>query len=424
MENVYQMEGYTLHLIPTKKFKTMTISLRLQSPLLKDTTTIRTLLTFVLMAATQDYPSTQSLATYLDENYGASLSTHITTKGQSHIINVATSFVNDAYLPSPEHLLEKQLQLISELFYHPYLDNDGFHPSIVQLKKKELQEKLQANKDDKFSYSLDKLFEYMGRGQVLGIPSTGYEEEIQNITSQQLYQYLQKCIKEDEKHVYVVGDLPDDIVNVFERILKFPSHCHDYPSAYIFESPRQDLLEVIEKQDITQSKLNLGYQIQCDFTSPSHYAFTVFNAIFGGFSQSRLFKVVREKHSLCYYVSSSYDAFNGMMIVNAGIEANDYRKTLHLIGEQLADIQAGHVNNDELYLAKIMLVNALKKTNDEAGSMIALAYNRDITHIRETSEEYIEKLMNVTLEEIVDVAKKVKLDTIYFLTGKEFHESH
>ena len=49
------------------------------------------------MAATQDYPSTQSLATYLDENYGASLSTHITTKGQSHIINVATSFVNDAY---------------------------------------------------------------------------------------------------------------------------------------------------------------------------------------------------------------------------------------------------------------------------------------------------------------------------------------
>ena len=48
----------------------MTISLRLQSPLLKETTTIRTLLTFVLMAATQDYPSTQSLAAYLDENYG------------------------------------------------------------------------------------------------------------------------------------------------------------------------------------------------------------------------------------------------------------------------------------------------------------------------------------------------------------------
>ena len=72
MENVYQMSGYTLHLIPTQKFKTMTISLRLQSPLSKETTTMRTLLTFVMMAATQDYPSTKSLARYVDENYGAS----------------------------------------------------------------------------------------------------------------------------------------------------------------------------------------------------------------------------------------------------------------------------------------------------------------------------------------------------------------
>ena len=205
--------------------------------------------------------------------------------------------------------------------------------------------------------------------------------------------------------------------------MQFPEQYYDYPSAYIFQSPRHELLEVIEKQDITQSKLNLGYQIQCDFTSPQHYAFTVFNAIFGGFSQSRLFQVVREKHSLCYYISSSYDAFNGMMIVNAGIEQKDYQKTLDLIHQQLSDLQNGNVREEEMKIAKMMLTNALKKTNDEASSMIALAYNRDITHVHETSEEYIEKLMNVTLGEIVDVAKKVKLDTIYFLTGKEFHEN-
>ena len=36
-----------------------------------------------------------------------------------------------------------------------------------------------------------------------------------------------------------------------------------------------------------------------------------------------------------------------------------------------------------------MLQNALRKTNDEAGSMIVLAYNRDITHKQETNDEYI-----------------------------------
>ncbi len=424
MENIYQMSGYTLHLIPTKKFKTITISLRLQSPLLKETTTIRTLLTFVLIAATKKYPSTKQLAAYLDENYGASLSTHVSTKGKSQIININTSFVNDKFLPTKENLLEKQLQLLNDLFYDPYIIQDAFDEVIVQLKKKELKEKLQANKDDKFSYSLDKLFEYMGRDQVLGIPSTGYENEIQDITASQLYQYLLKCIREDVKHVYVVGDFQENIVEIFQENLQFPQNQQNYLSSYTFESPRAEVLEVIEKQDITQSKLNLGYTIDCDFTSKNHYAFTVFNALFGGFSQSRLFQVVREQNSLCYYISSSYDAFNGVMLVNAGIEAQDYQKTLNLIEQQLSDLKNGHIQDEEIAIAKMMLKNALKKTNDEASSMIALAYNRDITGIHETNEEYIEKLMNVTLEEIVQVAQNVKLDTIYFLTGKEFHENY
>ena len=165
----------------------------------------------------------------------------------------------------------------------------------------------------------------------------------------------------------------------------------------------------------------MGYRIGCDFTSNHHYAFTVFNALFGGFSQSRLFKVVREENSLCYYVSSSYDAFNGIMIVNAGIEAKDYQKTMSLIKEQLEDIQNGNLSDNDIQIAKIMLQNALRKTNDEAGSMIALAYNRDITHKQETNDEYIQKLLNVSKEDIINVAKKVQLDTIFFLTGKDFH---
>ena len=150
MKTVYQMQGYTLHLIPTKKFKTMTISLRLQSPLLKETTTLRTLLTFVLIAATKKYPSTKLLASYLDENYGARLSTNVATKGESQVINLYTSFVNDVYLPHQEHLLEKQLQLLSDLFFDPFVENDAFDQTIVELKKKELKERLQVNKDDKF----------------------------------------------------------------------------------------------------------------------------------------------------------------------------------------------------------------------------------------------------------------------------------
>ncbi|WP_028043693.1 EF-P 5-aminopentanol modification-associated protein YfmF [Candidatus Stoquefichus massiliensis] len=424
MKTVYQMQGYTLHLIPTKKFKTITISLRMQSPLLKETTTLRTLLTFVLIAATKQYPSTKLLASYLDENYGARLSTNVMTKGQSQIMNIYTSFVNDVYLPQKEQLLEKQIQLLSDLFFNPYIMNDAFDDTIVELKKKELKERLQVAKDDKFSYSLDKLFEYMGKDQTLGIPSTGYENEIESVSAKTLYEYFLKCIQEDEKHIYIVGDIDEEIVKIFKKYLQFPENSKDYPSAYTFTSDRNDVLEVIEKQDITQSKLNLGYRIDCNFTSDNHYAFTVFNAIFGGFSQSRLFQVVREENSLCYYVSSSYDAFNGMMLVNAGIEAADYHKTMDLITQELEKIQKGELAQHDIEIAKMMLENALRKTNDEAGSMITLTYNRDITHKQETNDEYIEKLLNVKKEDIIAVAKQVQLDTIFFLTGKDFDENN
>lgn len=421
METIYQMKGYTLHLIPTKKFKTMTISLRLQSPLTRETTTMRTLLTFVLIAATRKLPSTKTLAMYLDDNYGARLSSNIGTKGKSQIINVNTSFINEVYLPQKDSLLMNQIQLISDLFYDPLIENDAFNEKIVKQKKKELKERLQVNKDDKFSYSLDKLFEYMGHDDVLGISSTGYEDDIEAITAKDLYQYLLKCIREDEKHLYIVGDVDESIVNIFQKYLQFPENQNDYPSSYIFHSDRKDIVEMIEKQDITQSKLNIGYQIQCDFMSPQHYAMTVFNAIFGGFSQSRLFKVVREENSLCYYVSSSYDAFNGIMIVNAGIDFKDYDKALQLIDEQLKDIQSGHLEDSEIEITKGLLENALKRTNDDAGSMIALSYNRDITHKKETNDEYIQKILNVSKEEIIQVSQQIQLDTIFFLTGKDFN---
>ena len=65
-----------------------------------------------------------------------------------------------------------------------------------------------------------------------------------------------------------------------------------------------------------------------------------------------------------------------------------------------------------------MLANTFRKSNDEAGSIISIDYNRDITGKTETNDEYLEKLMSVSKEDVIKVANKVKLDTIYLLTRK------
>ncbi len=345
--------------------------------------------------------------------------TNLATKGLGQVLNISSVCINEAFLPYQEDLLKQQIKLFSDVLYHPNVQNGKFDEQTFNIKKKELRERLIVQNDDKFMYGLNQLFKNMGEGGFLSISNNGYIEELDKITNEELYQYLLQSIKEDVKNLYVVGDVDESIVDVFKENLSFSTNPSLIPVVTNFNSTKTKVLEVIERQDITQSKLNLGYVVDCNFLDETTYAMTVFNAIFGGFSQSRLFKVVRERHSLCYYISSSYGAFSGIMTVNAGIEGSDYQKAKQLIDEELKNIQNGDFSDDEINLAKLMLKSSLTKTKDEPMSLITLAYNRDLTGKQESNEEYLDKILKVTREEIIAASKKVHLDTIFLLTGSD-----
>ena len=371
----------------------------------------------MLTTGTEKYPSTQELSIYLESMYGMKLGANVVTKGKSHIININSICINQEYLPYKEDLIQRQIQLLNDIFFKPNASKTVFDQTMFERKKKELVERLINNQDDKFYYSLEKMFEYMGKGTCLGISSHGNIEDIKKIENEELFSYFKECIKNDQKHIYVVGNVDESIVHVFEKCLSFEKNNSIFESVYSFEKNRKDLLEIIEKQDVTQAKLNMGYRISVNYNHQNHYAFVVFNAIFGGMSQSKLFKVVREKNSLCYYISSSYDAFNGVMVITAGIEGKDYHQTVQLIKEQLKEMQDGCFDQDDIDTAKLMIKNSMKKTNDEPLSQVAVQYNRDITGKKETNEQYLEKIENVTYH-IVDVCQNIELDTIFLLKGR------
>ena len=372
----------------------------------------------MLTTGTEKYPSTQELSKYLESMYGMKLGANVVTKGKSHIININSICINQEYLPYKEDLIQQQIQLLNDIFFKPNASKMAFNQTMFERKKKELVERLINNQDDKFYYSLEKMFEYMGKGTCLGISSHGNIEDIKKIENEELFSYFKECIKNDQKHIYVVGNVDESIVHVFENCLSFEKNNSIFESVYSFEKNRKDLLEIIEKQDVTQAKLNMGYRISVNYNHQNHYAFVVFNAIFGGMSQSKLFKVVREKNSLCYYISSSYDAFNGVMVITAGIEGKDYHQTVQLIKEQLKEMQDGCFDQDDIDTAKLMIKNSMKKTNDEPLSQVAVQYNRDITEKKETNEQYLEKIENVTYQDIVDVCQNIELDTIFLLKGR------
>ncbi len=419
MKKTIKLEGANLHIIPTNKFKNICVSIKLASPLTKETTTIRTMLSFMLSGGTAKYPSSQLFSAHLESLYGANFSSSIASKGNAHILHLFGVCVDEQYLPKKENLFEKQMEFLHDILFNPNIQQNHFNENVFKQKKQEYKWRMQALKDDKYSYSLEKMIEIMGENQILGIPTFGYEEEIDQITSSDLYKYFLKCLDEDQIDIYVVGDVKENIEELVNKYLPFKARNSKINAPTCYVSNRNHVEEKIEKQEIVQAKLNMGYSVNTKFDDDDFYAFTIFNGLFGGFAHSLLFKTVREEHSLCYYINSSYDAFNGIMCVTAGIEGENFEKTKDLVQQQLGKIQKGDFDTQLIDITKRMFENNLIKANDDIANIIALAYNRDLVNKCESNDQYINKLNAVTKEDVIRVSQKVKLDTIFLLEGNE-----
>ena len=172
---------------------------------------------------------------------------------------------------------------------------------------------------------------------------------------------------------------------------------------------------ITERLDVTQGKLGMGFS--CG--SADAAALLTGNALFGGSSNSRLFLNVREKLSLCYYASSLYHRQKGLITVSSGIEFDHYQRALDEILLQLSALQEGELEDWELEAAKSTLLNAYASMGDSQGKLENFYLGQAATGQGESPEELAEQVRSVTPERISAALSTVKLDTVYFLQGKE-----
>lgn len=412
------LPGVFLHTEHTNKFKTSCFSINFLRPLCREEASLNALLPSVLLRGTRNYPDMQQISMLLDDLYGASVGTLIRKKGEVHSCGFYADFIEDAYTLDGEDIFSSICSFMRELIFEPVTKNGAFLPEYVENEKVNLCNTLASEINDKRSYATIRMVRTMCAGERNAIPRLGEQTAVEAISSEALYSHYLKLLATSRIEILYMGSKRrEEVESQFLRLFAgLPRETLVSVGTEVIRRA-ESVKELSEEMDVTQGKLSMGFRTDCTCMEESYPALMLFNAIYGGCVTSKLFLNVREKRSLCYYVSSAVEKFKGMMVVSSGIEFENYEITKAEILRQLEECRKGNISEEELKNARTYLISAFRAAQDRPGSVDEFYLGQSLVGSSKTVQDFIASLERVTMEEIVAAANRVTLDTVYFLKG-------
>ncbi|MGI5822720.1 MAG: EF-P 5-aminopentanol modification-associated protein YfmF [Dethiobacteria bacterium] len=405
-----------IHLLPTSKFKTTLVSVFLQQALAKELAAKTALLPAVLKRGTRQYPTFRDLKVRLEELYGAALSADVVKKGERQLVSFSLEIINDKFTPG-EKLLQQGLSILKDVITDPLLENGGFRKNYVQQEKEQLTKEIQGLVNDKVSYALERCIQEMCSQERFGVYKYGSVEELQPVSAGELYTYYQNILQKNPLDIFVVGEIdPEDTFHLIQDTFDFSRAASlvELPPVEVENIPAKVAYQE-EKLPINQGKLTLGYRTNISYQDEAYPDLLFYNAVLGGFPHSKLFQNVREKASLAYYVFSRLEKHKGIQLIGSGIEVSDYELALEIIQQQVEEIKKGQISKEEMKNTKRALLNGLKIVGDSPYSLVGFYMDGLIGKRTEEIEHLMQRIAGVKEEDVVAVAHRVYLDTIYFL---------
>lgn len=418
--------SYNLHIIKTNKFKTVTVQVGFKRKLKKEEITYRNMIVNMLCESTSLYPSKRLMTIQTENLYDLYYKGMNYISGRYNVMNFSVTFLNEEY--TEEGLLDESIKFLADIIFKPNIEKNkngiSFNSKNFKQSYNLLKDNIVSQKENPDIYSKTRMLEYMEPDSYLSYRSVGYIEDLESINSKKLYKYYESILNSDIMDIFIIGNVNEQhikkiIEDNFSRIKTFKK-----PTESHFVVPKKAKLipkTIRETQKINQSKLVLGYKIDKMDDFQLRYVLNVYSYILGGGPDSKLFKTVREKNSLCYYISSVGQPLNSIMTIKAGINKNDFKKALSLIKKEVSNMKKGKFSDDDIIKAKITYINSLKELEDNPDNLISLYAGIEYLNSDNLSERF-KKINRVTKDDVIKLASKIHLDTIYLLEGEDNEE--
>ncbi len=415
--------GVWLRTIHTHKFKSSYMSVTLLTELKQETASEYALIPYVLRRGTKNHPNLEAISAALDELYGGAIEPVVRKKGETQCIGFVGSFLDDAYTLNGESILEQAMGLMGELLLEPCQQDGGFLTSYFEGEKRNLIDKIRSQMNDKRYYAVNRMTQLMCQQEAFGVDKLGSEQTAETISEKGLFAAYERLLDTAAVELYYCGSAPHHQVEQIARTVFAQLNSHTQriqPDCDVRIHAPVEPQRIQERMEVSQGKLAMGFRTGGMTCWEEEYpALLLCNSIFGGSTMSKLFLNVREKLSLCYYASSTLEKMKGILLVSSGIEFEKYEQAKSEILAQLRAICAGEIEDWELEGARRTLVGTYLAALDSQNQLEEYWLGQSVAGLEENLNEIANRVEQVTKEQVVAVAQKLELDTIYFLQGME-----
>jgi len=409
-------EGYNLHTIKTKKFRTVNINLNYIGKRDRKSTVCFELLEGILLYATKQFPNRISFAKACGNLYDLRLRLKTLQWGKYNNFTFTISFINENY--TKKGMNKKSVSFALKQFLNPFTLKSAFDKEIFDTIKKLYYEELISAKDNPDLYSQMRIKEEMGKKDLYVYDIEEELKELEKITEKTLYSFYKKVLKEYQLEIFAIGDIDESELDtvIASKIKRKTNDTSSKDFQIEHTKIRQRIRRVFEPSGFKQSKLEMGFKSQNLTEFEENYVSFIYGNILGGGTDSLLFHEVREKKSLCYYIYSTGNVRLNLFQIKSGIDYRNINRVINLSKKCIEKIKSGDFDEKLIERAKKCYINAIVENEDYVTAVLAdyinsYFFGKDNMEIRKN------RINEVRKEDIINFSKKVHLDTIYVLRG-------
>lgn len=397
-----------LCLMKTNKFKTINLYLCHAYPYDLKRKLALNLLTYFLGDYSNLYNTKEKMIKAKDNLYGINVFSQCKVRSNLLLFYIKINFLNPRFLNDINS--DDYLAFIKECLDNVYFSND-----LLNEFKRSYKDSIKRRLDNPSSLASNRTIQLLASEEnKLEIYDLDHVDIIDSITLDDVINVYKELKEIFSLNVFLIGDYDDKVLNYAKS---FKSN-HEY---YLENKPLdiKELGEIVEDKNISQSYLNVIYKTPYTRKHEDFYKYMLSNCLLGMVPTSLLFEEVREKLSLCYYISVIDYKNEALVKIYTACDGKNKDIILKQIDTQINRLINKDYDDEKIDLARSLLIDSIKSISDDFDAFVEHIYHSKLNKVNQNLNDYINGLYKVNKDDISEVFKSYKHVLTYMLNGVE-----